>query len=100
MLIIIGDPVVLSLDPLWKSFINYIHLNGGYKGKKINWDPVQPVNRDSKFDEERRKSGMSELDELIRRTKEMVMNGSDNSSGLREEDAFEGNVDKPWREDE
>ncbi|KAJ7931318.1 hypothetical protein B0H13DRAFT_1858158 [Mycena leptocephala] len=30
LLIVIGDPDVLSLDPLWRSFLNYIYTNGGW----------------------------------------------------------------------
>ncbi|EGO29184.1 hypothetical protein SERLADRAFT_456584, partial [Serpula lacrymans var. lacrymans S7.9] len=43
LLIVIGDPSVLSLDPLWRSFLNYVHNNGGWKGPSITWDPLAPV---------------------------------------------------------
>ncbi|KAG9031548.1 hypothetical protein FRB95_002542 [Tulasnella sp. JGI-2019a] len=29
LLIIVGDPIVLGLDPLWRKFLNHIHVNGG-----------------------------------------------------------------------
>ena len=43
MLIIVGDPQVLSLDPLWRGFLNYVHLNGGWTGPDITWDPKAKV---------------------------------------------------------
>lgn len=43
LLIIVGDPLVLSLDPLWRSFMNYIYLNDGWKGSEITWDPNAQV---------------------------------------------------------
>ena len=38
MLIIVGDPQVLSLDPLWRGFLNYVYVNGGWTGPDITWD--------------------------------------------------------------
>jgi len=29
LLIVVGNPIVLSLDPLWRQFLNYIHVRGG-----------------------------------------------------------------------
>jgi helicase MOV-10 len=43
LLIIVGNPVVLSLDPLWRALLNYIHAGGGWKGKGIEWDPTEPI---------------------------------------------------------
>ena len=43
MLIIVGDPQVLSLDPLWRGFLNYVYLNGGWTGPDITWDPRAKV---------------------------------------------------------
>ena len=41
LLIVIGDPDVLGLDPLWRAFLNYIHSNGTWKGLAIPWDPME-----------------------------------------------------------
>ncbi|PVF97087.1 P-loop containing nucleoside triphosphate hydrolase protein [Serendipita vermifera] len=39
LLVVIGDPRVLSLDPLWRSFLNYIFNSGGWTGGlKPDWD--------------------------------------------------------------
>ena len=43
MLIIVGDPQVLSLDPLWRGFLNYVYVNGGWTGPDIMWDPKAKV---------------------------------------------------------
>ncbi|TDL24428.1 P-loop containing nucleoside triphosphate hydrolase protein [Rickenella mellea] len=100
LLIVIGDPVVLSLDQLWKSFINHVHIHGGYKGKKIDWDPSEVVDRSARFDHERRTKGLSEMEDLIERTKSLVIGQSEDLAERNDDDEIEGNVDKPWREDE
>ena len=43
LLIVIGNPIVLSLDPLWRGFLNFVHRRGGWKGKNIDWNPQEPV---------------------------------------------------------
>ncbi|KAF8343993.1 P-loop containing nucleoside triphosphate hydrolase protein [Cantharellus anzutake] len=42
LLIVVGDPVVLSLDPLWRSFMDYVHENGGWTGMKKDWGGHAP----------------------------------------------------------
>lgn len=37
MLIMVGDPEVLKLDPLWRTFLNYIRLREGSLGKEPSW---------------------------------------------------------------
>ena len=36
-MIMVGDPEVLKLDPLWRTFLNYIRLRGGSTGKEPSW---------------------------------------------------------------
>ncbi|GAA5912860.1 uncharacterized protein JCM6883_004858 [Sporobolomyces salmoneus] len=36
-LIVVGDPDILSLDPLWRRCLIYVHENGGWRGQ--DWDP-------------------------------------------------------------
>ncbi|KIM42180.1 hypothetical protein M413DRAFT_70670 [Hebeloma cylindrosporum] len=43
LLIVIGDPVVLSLDPLWRAFLNFVYIRGGWRGKNIDWNPQEPI---------------------------------------------------------
>lgn len=38
LLIVVGDPATLSLDPLWRRFLTLIHRNGGWTGDEIPWN--------------------------------------------------------------
>ena len=96
LLIVIGDPMVLSLDPLWKTFINYIYVNGGCTGKRIDWDPYETVDRSVAFDSLRRERALTEREELLAR----IYAHSEDIIDRNEDEDFEGNVDRPWREDE
>lgn len=100
LLIVIGDPLVLSLDPLWKTFLNYVHLGGGCKGKKFDWDPLETIDRSARLDAERRQTGLTEMEELIERTRSLVIGQTEDLAGRDDDDELEGNVDRPWREDE
>lgn len=90
LLIIVGDPLVLSLDPLWRSFLNYIYLNRGWAGPDISWDPKAPVDAVVAYDKE------------IRQTSELDMNAFtmrlENLTLTEVEDEADANIDRPWRE--
>ncbi|EJC99752.1 P-loop containing nucleoside triphosphate hydrolase protein [Fomitiporia mediterranea MF3/22] len=89
LLIVIGDPFVLALDPLWKEFINYVYLGGGYTGEDFDWDPTEPVDSSTKADEERRAQGLTELENLVRRISEVDLaddGGHEDAAVFREED--------------
>jgi helicase MOV-10 len=92
LLIVIGDPTVLGLDPLWRSFLNYIHGNGGWTGKKMSWDPEADVRGEGGYDKEIRDEADKEMSELIERMRGVGVGD--------EEDQMEGNFDRPWREEE
>lgn len=80
--------------------MNYIYIGGGWKGKNIDWDPYEPVDRRAPTAGSSRKiEGLSELDALIQRTKEEIFDVTEDMAGLALDDV-EGNVDKPWREDD
>ena len=34
---------MLVQDTLWKRFLNFVYLNGGWQGPDIPWDPKEPV---------------------------------------------------------
>jgi len=87
---VIGDPEVLGLDPLWRSFLNYIYQNRGWRGPVIPWDPSEPVNEAGGYDVDARNAASSDMNDLTRRMESMTMEGA-------EEDLDVG-VDKPWRE--
>ncbi|KAI0258992.1 P-loop containing nucleoside triphosphate hydrolase protein [Gloeopeniophorella convolvens] len=43
MLIVIGDPGPLGQDMIWRTFLNYVCLRGGWKGKMLAWKPKDEV---------------------------------------------------------
>jgi helicase MOV-10 len=43
LLIVVGDPEVLGKDELWRTFLNYARLRGGWTGKMLSWDPEAEV---------------------------------------------------------
>ncbi|KAG8746581.1 hypothetical protein FRC10_004433 [Ceratobasidium sp. 414] len=99
LLIIVGDASVLGLDPLWRSFLTYIHEHGGWKGVPIPW---QPTTAEAYNDAQRRTGAMGDLASLIERTRTMNLSlGGGGAAGEADDvEVEEGNVDRPWREDE
>jgi helicase MOV-10 len=93
LLIIIGEPAVLSLEPLWRAFLNYIHRSGGWTGKRIDWDDDddEAIN----FLEQRQSKAKNQMDDLVSRLQDLVLED-------RESDSEDGDDvhDRPWREDE
>lgn len=94
LLIIIGDPTVLSLDPLWRAFLNYIHLNQGWKGDPPHWDTSAAVRETGGYDEEMRNAGEEDMNDFARRMEALTMAGVADEDDGDDED----NVDRPWRE--
>lgn len=73
MLIIVGDPQVLSLDPLWRAFLNYIYLNGGWTGPDITWDPEADVDEAGGYDKQARDSAQLDMNEFTRRMEAVTL---------------------------
>ncbi|KAF8804634.1 P-loop containing nucleoside triphosphate hydrolase protein [Phlegmacium glaucopus] len=75
LLIVIGNPVVLSLDPLWRSFLNFVHTRGGWKGKEIDWNPEETILHEATdgYGEERRASEEGDLEAAIVKLKALIM---------------------------
>jgi len=90
LLIVVGDPEVLGLDPLWRSFLNYIYQNKGWRGPDIPWDPSESINETGGYDFAARNTAALDMNDLTRRMESMAVEGV-------EEDPDAG-VDKPWRE--
>ena len=88
MLIVVGDPQVLSLDPLWRSFLNYIHQNGGWTGPDITWDPNVPVDEAGGYDKAIRESAKLDMNEFTKRMESLTMAEVD--------EELDANVDRPW----
>jgi helicase MOV-10 len=99
LLIIVGDPVVLSLDPMWREFLDYIHASGGWRGNAKDWESGDWAAKGPRnIVRERRNDARDAMDEFAQRIQDFVI---DNLPG--EDDASsdgEAAQDKPWREDE
>ncbi|KAJ7636873.1 P-loop containing nucleoside triphosphate hydrolase protein [Roridomyces roridus] len=98
LLVVVGDPDVLGLDPLWRSFLNYIHNNGGWKGRAISWDPTAPVAEDGGYDHTVREAAQRDMNEFTRRIEALTIAGAE---AIQEEgDGDDTNVDRPWNDTE
>lgn len=92
----VGDPTVLSLDPLWRSFLNYIHKNNGWTGVPISWNSDEVVRDAGGYDAEYRDLGLADMNNFTRRMEAMTLGGvGDGENGVGEAEA---NADRPWRE--
>ncbi|KAF8895854.1 RNA helicase [Gymnopilus junonius] len=90
LLIVVGDPQVLSLDPLWRSFLNYIYLNGGWVGPDIPWDPKATIDEAGGYDKAVRAAAQLDMNEFARRMESLTM--------AEVEEDVDTNVDRPWRD--
>lgn len=84
LLIVVGNPIVLSLDPLWRSFLNFVHSRGGWRGKEIDWDPVEDQAgggnlADNAFEARRRAQAEQEMDDTIKRLKALIVQRHEDS---------------------
>jgi helicase MOV-10 len=95
LLIVVGDPDVLGLDPLWRSFLNYVHLNGGWTGPPISWDPEEEVVEGRPYDQVARDAALADMNDFTRRMEAMTLGGVAGDG-----EAAEANADRPWKEDE
>ena len=77
LLIVVGDPTVLSLDPLWRNFLNYIYLNGGWTGSPPNWDPRAPVDENGGYDLAIQESARQGMNDLMERLQAATLAGVD-----------------------
>jgi len=72
LLIVVGDPVVLSLDPLWRRFLTLIHRNGGWTGDEIPWDTENDV-EDDQLEEITRIGYFDNMRQLAERVEAMTL---------------------------
>ncbi|KAF5356561.1 hypothetical protein D9758_008259 [Tetrapyrgos nigripes] len=96
LLFIVGDPSVLSLDPLWRSFLNYIHLNGGWTGPGPTWDTSEKVNEGGGYDSAVRKLALEDMNVFTRMMENMTLEEVKEDADADED--VDGNVDRPWNE--
>ncbi len=101
LLIVIGDPRVLSLDPLWRGFLNFAYNRGAWKGKPLpDWDTTEKVENTS-YDVQRKRQAQDDHDGLIARIADAVegeLRVEDLENDANQEDAVV--VERPWREAE
>ncbi|KAJ7753827.1 RNA helicase [Mycena metata] len=71
LLVVIGNPDILALDPLWRAFLNYIYTRGGWRGKHITWNPDEPVV--GGYDAEMKRRAEGEAEEMITRLKSLIV---------------------------
>lgn len=83
LLIIIGDPVILSLDPRWRRFLNSIYLKGGWRGKEIDWDPKEQV-QGSSYDHARNAEAREMSERLRQLTQPSVIMDSEEDTATSE----------------
>ncbi|ESK92581.1 rna helicase [Moniliophthora roreri MCA 2997] len=65
LLMIVGDPSVLGLDPLWRKFLNYVHENKGWRGVDIPWDPTETIDEAGGYDRAIRDLAQAEMGEFM-----------------------------------
>jgi helicase MOV-10 len=61
------------LDPLWRQFLNYVHVRGGWRGKEIDWNPEENVLPDGKYTSERQAQEDKKLEETMARLRAMII---------------------------
>ncbi|KAJ7056200.1 RNA helicase [Mycena amicta] len=107
LLIVVGNPDVLGLDPLWRAFMNYVHSRGGWRGKAISWNPEDPVSNSAPdaYDREMKQKAEGDAEETMARLKALIVRkneGSDLEFDLSDEEAewgIAGAVEQPMRWD-
>jgi helicase MOV-10 len=97
-LYVVGDPAVLSLDPLWRSFLNYIHTSGGWTGPGPTWDTSLPVDEAGGYDAAVRNSAIDDMNAFTRMMEDLTLDGVKEDGDANAEDDADGNVDRPWNE--
>jgi len=98
LLIVIGNPEVLSLDPMWRSFLNYVRRNNGCRGAEISWDYDEEVDVAGDYAEGYTRAGIDDMNALTIRLQERTL--ARVSAGAADSDDEGGNVDRPWRDAE
>ncbi len=90
LLIVVGDPSILSVDPIWRGFMNYVYLHGGWRGDAPTWDVNAPIRTDGDYSDELQEALAADMSAFMAR----LTVGEDGGEDL-EGDA---NVDRPFQE--
>ncbi|KAI0075957.1 P-loop containing nucleoside triphosphate hydrolase protein [Panus rudis PR-1116 ss-1] len=95
LVIIVGDPEVISLDPLWRMYLNEIFNKGGWKGHVPTWDTNAPVQLRKKYDKEVVDAEMDNMNLFTRRIASMTLG---DVIDTEDDDDIDANQDRPWQE--
>lgn len=98
LLIVVGNPEVLSLDPMWRSFLNYVRRNNGCIGAEISWDYDEEVDVAGDYAGGYRNASIDDMNALTTRLQERALARASGGGGESDDDG--GNVDRPWRDAE
>ncbi|KAJ7199232.1 P-loop containing nucleoside triphosphate hydrolase protein [Mycena pura] len=80
LLIVIGNPDILALDPIWRAFMNYVHGRGGWRGKEISWNPEDPIAPGPRvYDLEMKRRAEGEAEEIMARLKSLIVRRNEGS---------------------
>jgi helicase MOV-10 len=72
LLIVVGDPATLALDPLWRRFLTLIHTNGGWTGDDIPWDTENEI-QDDQLEEATRIGILDNMQQLAERVEALTL---------------------------
>jgi len=72
LLIVVGDPAILSLDPLWRKFLALIYINGGWTGDEIPWDVDDDI-EDDQLEEATRIGVLGNMQQLAERAEALTL---------------------------
>ena len=89
---------MLMLDPLWKSFLQYIQNNGGWIGPEIQWESADDSSKPSENGQNR---SSIDMNVFSRRIESLTMKAaSDDEKGdiPEGEEEVDANIDRPWRD--
>ena len=98
LLIVIGNPEVLSLDPMWRSFLNYVRRNNGCIGAEISWNYNEEVDVTGDYAEGYVEARIDDMNALTIRLQERTLARVSVGDGESDDDG--GNVDRPWKDAE
>lgn len=100
LLIVIGDSNVLSLDPVWRSFLTHIYNSGSWKGYPTpDWDTKDPEVDKIDILKARRATHSEEELKLMETIMETIDGVAVVEDTIDHGDGYAA-VERPWREAE
>lgn len=109
LLIVIGNPRILRLDPVWREFMRWVNEKGGWRGTPYLAD-MGDLDRDvHNADSHAMHRAQAEAEEMRLRLQSMILSAvemrswivpdGDVSDAGSDSDGVEGAEDQPWRYD-